>query len=234
MTSVNLSIYIDDSGQLHPKYKSDYFIYGGYYCLTEDVASITNTYGRLMKNIYRTRNEVKTDKMKDKHKRKVLRRLLRDHENQIHPIFVATYVPKVTIDFSDKESVQLHKNYILRRLVEDVINDVTKTGVSLNKVSVYIDNQSQTNVRNRDSLENYIKKYFSKRGSYLLKSFTTTDASITVEFLDSKTFRAMQIADFFANTKYCRYEHKCEEYKNIYDEFSINPLCRKHPQYFTV
>ncbi|MFB8606246.1 DUF3800 domain-containing protein [Enterococcus casseliflavus] len=234
MNGLNISIYIDDSGQLHTNYKSDYFVYGGFWCETNKTNSIAGTYSKNMKIIYRTKGEVKTDRMSDKHKRKILRRILKNHSEEVHPIFVATYIPYITIDFSKKEAVQLHKNYILRRLIEDVISSIAATGEKLEHVNIFIDNQSQTQVANRDNLEKYIKNYFSGNGSYLLKSFTTTDASISVSFLESKTYKAMQLADFFANTKYCRYQHCCLDSKNIYEEFSINPACRKHPKHFTL
>ncbi|WP_144809631.1 DUF3800 domain-containing protein [Enterococcus casseliflavus] len=234
MEGLDVSIYIDDSGQLHTNYKSDYFVYGGFWCETNKTNNIAGTYSRNMKHIYRTKGEIKTDSMSNKHKRRILRKILRNHYGEVHPIFVATYIPFVTIDFSNKESVQLHKNYILRRLIEDVISEIAESGKKLEHLNVYIDNQSQTQVANRDNLEKYIKNYFSGNGKYLLKSFTTTDANISVSFLESKKYKPMQLADFFANTKYCRYQHSCLDAKDIYEEFSIEPTCRKHPRYFTL
>lgn len=229
-----ISIYIDDSGQLHSNYHSNYFVYGGFWCFSKDEDDISRKYGLMMTNIYRTKKEVKSSAMSDSKKRKVLRRLFRDHGHQFNPIYVASYIPDVTIDFFNKSAVQLHKNYILRRLVEDVINDLQRHGVILSKINVYIDNQSQTTVSNRDSFEVYIVKWFRGSGNYLAQSFTQTQAVFHVDFMDSSAFRAMQFADLLANTKFCRYHNGCLDTKNIFSEFSKTPLCRKHPKFFVV
>ena len=233
MEKQEISIYIDDSGQLHPNYHSDYFIYGGYWCFTENATEIADTYGLMMGRIYRTKKEIKSSDMKDKHKRKVLRRIFRDHNDEVNPIYIASYIPDITIDFSNKESVQLHKNYILRRLVEDVINHLNREKISVDSINVYIDNQSQTTLTARDSLEKYIENYFDNHNGYLTESYTYSNASFNVEFLESSHYRNMQLADLFANCKFCRYDKLCLDSKVIFEEFDCVPLCRKHPIYFT-
>lgn len=233
MKNKEISIYIDDSGQLHPNYSSDYFIYGGYWCLTEDVNTLENKYGLMMSRIYRTKKEIKSSNMEDKHKRKVLRRIFRDHGDLINPIYVASYVPDITIDFTDKETVQLHKNYLLRRLIEDVVKNINNMDISIDIINVYIDNQNQTTLTSRDSLEEYVKKYFKKHNSYNTKSYTLSDATLNVQFLESSHYRAMQLADLFAHCKFSRYDRLCLDIKKILFEFECTPLCRKHPKFFT-
>lgn len=227
-----ISIFIDDSGQLHENYYSKYFIYGGFWCKTDDVPSISRTYALEMKKIYHTLKEVKSSSMKHKHKRKVLRKLINTHPNSFNPSFVATDVSKLTLEFSNKQAVQLHKNYILRRFIEDVINDLKLRKIEdIDKIHVYIDNQNQTTLIGRDPFPVYLNKKF-KAGNYLTQAYTESDIIFEVDFMESSAYRPIQIADLLANCKFNRYENICDDLQLVLDANSYI-TCRKHPIYFT-
>ncbi|MCH4169351.1 MAG: DUF3800 domain-containing protein [Streptococcaceae bacterium] len=225
-----INIYIDDSGQLHTNYYSDYFIYGGYWCLAEDSQKISKTYSIQMSKIYHTKKEIKSSNMKHKYKRKVLRKLVSECQDCFNPIFIASKVSEISIDFDNKQAVQLHKNYILRRLVEDTIKQIKKQNFSdISKINVFIDNQNQTKIVNRDSFPVYLNNYF--KNNYL-RNFTTTNVPFETKYLDSSKHKAIQIADLLANCKFNRYENNSEDLQVILDNLS-DIVCRKHPIYFT-
>lgn len=232
MSGIELSIYLDDSGQLHPNYYSSFFVYGGYWCIKGDEQQIANCYARMIRQIYRTKREIKASEMKHKQKRKILRRLATNFKDTFHPIFVASNVDDITIDFKNKENVQLHKNYLIRRLVEDVIHQARDLKIGkIEKVSVFIDNQNQTKLTGRDSLSVYMNKKF-RPGSYVSDTYTISEAAFECLFLDSKAHRTIQIADLLANCKFNRFENHCVDLQVILDNLP-DVRCRKHPKYFS-
>lgn len=226
-------IFIDDSGQLHTNYHSDYFIYGGYWCFKHDVQHINSSFSRMIKNIYKTNKEVKTSEMTAKIKKNIVKRVFKQNNTSINPVFIATKVSYLTkLNFNDKQRVQLHKNYILRRLVEDVINDLKHKGINdVNQINIYIDNQSQTNLTSRDSFAIYINKCFTKNG-YITHNYTNSNLKFNVKFLDSKSSKSIQLADLLANCKFHRYHSSTDEFNKVIEQ-SNKVLCRKHPKYFT-
>lgn len=197
-----MAIYIDDTGQLHPNYKKgSVFLYAGFWTPYEKMAEIKRFYGVLRRQIFRTSREVKGSQMDEKIKLQIIRRIKNKFPDNFHPIFVAVKVPILTIDFSSKQSVQLHKNYLLRRFVETAIQDKrAKCGDRFDHVHVYIDDQSKTRLHNRDSLERYLNK--SAKHMYFWNKYQKTSAAkFTVSYEDSQYDNGIQLADVLANTK---------------------------------
>ncbi|HFD3560461.1 DUF3800 domain-containing protein [Enterococcus faecium] len=226
---MEISIYIDDSGQLHSNYYSDYFVYGGFWCLDSEESKIKSAFSKTKRQLFHTSKEIKSSNMQHWEKKRFLRKIVKE---DVHPIYVVTKVSSLTIDFFNCEAVQLHKNYILRRLVEDALKQMKKLGYGhIKKVNLYIDNQSQTNVCNRDSFKNYINKVFKgcyKNSEYFLES----DVDFKVEYMDSKSEPLIQVADLLANCKFQRFQNKSKDLKILLDK-KTDTCCRKHPNFFS-
>ncbi|HFZ4939977.1 TPA: DUF3800 domain-containing protein, partial [Enterococcus faecalis] len=95
----------------------------------------------------------------------------------------------------------------------------------------YIDNQSQTNVANRDSFKNYINKVFKKKYKNC-EYFLESDVDFKVEYMDSKMEPLIQVADLLANCKFQRFEYKSKDLKILLDK-KPDTCCRKHPKHFS-
>lgn len=228
-----LHIFIDDSGQLNPKYPfSNFFVYAGFWCFEEDVKSISTFHKVLSRQIFHDTHEVKASKMSKKIKKQFIKRLLNKFYGSFHPLFESVYVPQLTIDFGDKKAVQLHKNYLIRRLVEKAIKEKRQYSpkIMVEKVVVSIDNQSQTTIGNYDSLERYINK--KMHNEYFSSTYTISGAKFSAAFQDSKASRCIQICDILANSKYEYHNGTFPEFKDFCGQHGINaPL--KLPKYWT-
>lgn len=226
---MKISFFIDDSGQLHTNYYSNYFVYGGFWCLESEESSIKSTFSKTKRQLFHTNKEVKSSEMKHWEKKRLLKKIVKE---DIHPIYIVSKVSELTIDFFDPEVVQRHKNYVLRRLVEDALKQMNKLGYGeVKDVNLYIDNQSQTSLSNRDSFKNYINKVFKgcySNTDYFLKS----DVEFIVEYMDSKNETLIQVADLLANCKFQRFENNSTDLKILLDN-KPDTCCRKHPISFS-
>ncbi|MFS1005276.1 DUF3800 domain-containing protein [Enterococcus casseliflavus] len=226
---MKISFFIDDSGQLHPNYHSDYFVYGGFWCLESEEAGLKAAFSKTKRQLFHTKKEIKSSDMETWQKKRLLKKVI---QHDIHPIYIVSKVSDITIDFNYPDLVQLHKNYILRRLVEDSLIQIKKLGYSeIKDVNLYIDNQSQTSLSNRDSFKNYINKVF--KGEYKNNEFLYhSDINFTVDYMDSKNDVLIQVADLLANCKYHRFESRSKDLKLLLDK-KQDTCCRKHPKYFS-
>lgn len=199
----DIIIYIDDSGQLHPNYPhSSVFVYGGYWTTKEADDEIIKHFGKLKRQIFKSGREIKASSMTENIKINIIRRLKNKFKNSFNPIFVSVDVKSLTIDFTSKQTVQLHKNYLIRRFVETAIKNkryIIKDDSSVN-VNIHIDDQSKTSIGNFDSLDRYITKMM--RGNYRnVNVWLHSNANFTVKYEDSKASNGIQIADILANSK---------------------------------
>lgn len=229
-------IYIDDSGQLHPNYPfSDVFVYGGYWTDESSDDAIKKYYGILKRQIFHTNKEVKASKMTESVKVQIIKRLKNKFKNSFNPIFVSVDVKSLTIDFSSKQNVQLHKNYLIRRYVEQAITHKRSIDKQVSsKVDVHIDDQSKTKLENYDSIERYIIKCM--KGSYHSDThiWMNSTANFSVEYEDSKASNGIQIADVLANSKMDYHIGKFSKFnlKTVMKQKDIKmPL--KLPKYWT-
>lgn len=126
----------------------------------------------------------------------------------------------MSIDFGSKQSVQLHKNYLLRRFVETAIQDKrNKCADRFDFVNVCIDDQSKTRLPNYDSLERYLNK--SAKHQYSWNKYPTqSKAKFTVSYEDSKYDNGIQLADVLANAK-GRYYNGTQQNSNVKNKFKL-------------
>lgn len=198
-----LHIFIDDSGQLNPNYPhSDFFVYGGYWTLSSNLNQVERYYRVLHRQIFGTNLEIKASDMSIGIKKQITNRMLKKFPEDFNPVFESIYVPQMTIDFESKQAVQLHKNYLIRRLVEKVILEKRKyfPKILVDEVVIIIDNQSQTKLNSYDSLERYLNK--SMHNQYFTESYVKSSVPYKARFKDSKISPSIQLCDILANSKY--------------------------------
>ena len=134
-------------------------------------------------------------------RRRLLRKLSKFNCEQI---FVTVNVKKIVrLDFNNKRDVARFKNYVIRRLVEKLIQD-QKIPKNCSLIELNIDNQNIAHSA-RDSLEDHLFHYFNEDNYYFVhKIYDTTSfrADFAVYYKDSKTNYLIQAADLLANTKF--------------------------------
>ncbi|KJY49441.1 hypothetical protein JG29_04940 [Bombilactobacillus mellis] len=209
------NIFIDDSGQLHIKYpKKHMFIYGGFWAPENEVSKINTYYSIIKMQLFKSKKEVKGSNMSPKIKKRIINRICKKFPQGFHPIFICVNVDNLDrLNFNNKRSVQLFKNYLIRRLIEIAILDQRRYGYYSRDTDIFIDNQSKTQLGFFDSLEPYLNKYFHDR--YASRTYIKNSANFKAKFLDSKASNLIQIADILANSKYQYYTGKFDTFKII-------------------
>lgn len=211
MADNDLYIWIDESGTLSKNLKNPQnYIYAGYWCLEKDRSAIESTFSRHLINMFPSckSGEKKASAMKERKKRLLIQYVVDEQRAKFHPVFIREDLTKLDNDLSTKETIQLHKNYLLRRFVEESIRDyrqvvgmLTKT----KKVVVNIDDQSTTDLQRYDAFPVYLNKYFKRK--YYSGSWLQSQAVFDVRFQDSNSKRGIQLCDVLANCKYNHYTH---------------------------
>lgn len=229
----NLSIFIDDSGQLHPKYPfSNFFVYAGFWAFSGDVEAIEKKFKMIHRQIFHSQKETKASEMSKQIKKQISRRLLNAFPNEFNPIFESVYVPLLDqVDFDNKQAVQLHKNYLILRLVEKAIREkrLKYPDQEINEVDVFVDNQSQTTLRNFDSIERYLNHRM--HDEYKYSSFVVSAKPFKATFKDSANTPAIQICDVLANSKYEYHNRRFTKFRELMQEKGVNPPL-KLPRYW--
>ncbi|OJH16023.1 hypothetical protein BLX88_26030 [Bacillus obstructivus] len=199
-------IFLDDSGQLHPKYPfGDFFVYGGLLVKESDFHKVNAAYKKLVyiiKKEQKIEGELKTSMMGNSTRRRLLNSLAKLAAEQI---FVTVKVPGLKrIDFSKKRDVVRYKNYIIKRLVEKLI-ETGKLPKNCTLLEIHIDNQNVAHSA-QDSLQDYLFNIFNEENYYYVhKQYQQTSfrCDFRVLFKDSSTNYLVQAADLLANTQ-CR------------------------------
>lgn len=198
-------IFLDDSGQLHKNYPhGDYFVYAGLVIKESDFHRINYNYKNLVERIKREKGikgELKTSVMDLSTRRRLLKRLA---SYSCHQIFASVRVSSlVRLDFEKKKDVVRYKNYVIRRLVEKVINN-NQIPQSCEMIEINIDNQNIAH-SSIDSLEDHLYNFFNEENHYLIhKQYDTTSfkSDFKVNYKDSKSNYLIQAADLLANTEF--------------------------------
>ncbi|WP_086691848.1 DUF3800 domain-containing protein, partial [Bacillus cereus] len=183
-------IFLDDSGQLHPKYPyGDYFVYGGLLVKESDYHKVNTGYKKLVNIIKKEKkitSELKTSDMNNSTRTRLLKGLAKLSGEQI---FVTVKVSTLKrIDFSKTRDVVRYKNYLVKRLVQELIN----TGKIPKKCSfteIHIDNQNIAHSA-QDSLQDYLFNIFNEDNYYNVhKQYQQTSfkCDFRVLFKDSST-----------------------------------------------
>lgn len=159
--------------------------------------------------------------MKNRKKMLLIKGIKSRNDRIFHPTFIVENLIETSANIDDKVSKQLHKNYLIRRFVEECIRDfrrIYKTKVS--KVIINIDDQSQTQLQRFDSFPKYINNYF--RSNYATVTYLHSDAVFDTNYKDSAVSRGIQICDILANCKYNHYLHQRNDLERVYPDDDVN------------
>lgn len=224
-------LYLDDSGQLSDNGSHHYFLYGGIFIDgVKTRQELLNKINAFCKTRHYNK-EIKGSSIKGKYRKKLLE-IIGDVKG-VHQVFVIEKNSLLTrVKFDAPYSVRLHKNYVIRRLIEDIYskgyiaNDDT--------LHVKIDNEVLNSAENIKMFEDYLNEYWSKNRSIYHKNnpywqfVPVIGSNFTVEYKDSVKDRLTQAADLVANTKYRRFKG-IEKCGSIYLK---TDLCLKLPYTF--
>ncbi|KKB33783.1 DUF3800 domain-containing protein [Bacillus thermotolerans] len=197
-------IFLDDSGQLHCNYKqNDYFVYGGLLVKESDFHGINASYKKMIRQVKKEKGikgEFKTAQMDIKTRRRLLSKL---RTYTCEQIFVSVKVSTlVRLDFSKKRDIVRYKNYLIKRLIEQLIQH-GKLPKACTFAEIHIDNQNVAHSA-KDSLQDYLFNIFNEDNYYLIhQQYQTTsfNCDFRVLFKDSSSNYLIQAADLLANTK---------------------------------
>lgn len=224
MAQNDLYIWIDESGTLskNPKNPQTY-VYAGYWCLEKDRNAIESTFASfLVKMFPGTHNdEKKASSMKNRKKKLLVKKVVDQYPTEFHPVFLREDLKKVEKPLLNKEDIQLHKNYLLRRFVERCVEDCRSVHSTMQRatdVYVNIDDQSRTALQGFDPFPQYLNNYFQQR---YVHNFLQSDANYKVRYMNSSKYRGIQLADVLANCKYNHYIHGRNELHEILPEFGV-------------
>lgn len=201
----NLYFYIDDSGVLHKN--DDYFVYAGYVFYNEKKRdSAYRRYKSLSNEIRKYLNisgELKSANLKPKHKRSLYNIL--KYEDSL-----AAYVyNKDVFDYimENKKSRHRFKDYILKRIIKEKINEFIESGhVNPNNflnIRIYIDEQLTASNGYYDLRSSIEEELLYGISNYDYNKFYPPilhgGANIHVKFVDSKNNYLIQASDILAN-----------------------------------
>src|SRR5699024_8267539 len=224
-------LYLDDSGQLSDNGSHHYFLYGGVFIEGESSRQELLNKIKAFCKTRRYNKEIKGSAIKGKNRKKLLE-IIGDVEG-VHQVFVIEKTSMLNrVDFDVPQSVRFHKNYVIRRLIEDIYS---KGYIGHNDtLHVKIDNEALNSKENIEMLERYLNGYWSRNRSLYHNNnpywefVPVIGSNFTIEYKDSEKDRLTQAADLVANTKYRRFKgiEKCGS------DFLDTELCLKLPSAF--
>lgn len=220
-------LYIDDSGQLSNNGTHEYFLYG---CLFIENVTVLNELKNKVNAFCKTRHikeEIKGSKIKGKYRKKLLEIL--NSVNGAQYYFVIDKNDLLDrLDFNNPFHVKRHKQYLIRRVIETIF--YKHRFLKEDKIHIKIDNESFNSEAGIENFKKYLNDFWSKPGSFMFHEnnwqyMPLIESSFTIEYLDSKVDRMIQMADLVANTKYRRFKGnpKCGS------EYLEDHICLKLP-----
>ncbi len=199
--------FFDDSGVLHPKEQSGFFVYGGYaFVSREELDSAKRKYinaNRALKAELSRNDELKAAGLEAKHKR-ALFMAIREYET----ISCSVEIKRVyTSIVSNKKAICRYKDYVLKRCVKAKLQELIKKG----KINADEDITIEVNVDEQLTASN---GYYSLRDSIreeLQHGIVNFDygtfhspvfnaqVNVIVKYCESKNNYMIQASDILAN-----------------------------------
>ncbi|PTF68597.1 DUF3800 domain-containing protein [Staphylococcus chromogenes] len=225
-------LYIDDSGQLSDNGTHEYFIYSGIFAENKNIVNELKRRVNGLANSYKIKGEFKGSQLGGRHRRKLLE-IIGDTDGT-HTFFVIEKTKLLTrVDFSDPQKVRYHKNYLIRRLIESIIDQNLVSDSDI--LYTYIDNEASNDNNQAGHLNDHLNYYWKTkyRGFYQKhhqygQFIPYCNVNIKVKYLDSKHERMIQLADILANSKYKRFSNK----RGCHSELINAEGCLKLPSFF--
>lgn len=199
--------FFDDSGVLHKKEASGYFVYAGYvFTDREELLSAKRKYvnaNKQLKEKLGRKDELKAAKLEAKHRRSLLNCV-----KQFDSVAVAVNIKKV-YDYilADKKSICRYKDYIIKRCVKNKLKRLIANGRIRSDadiaISIYMDEQlTATNgyYDLRDSIREELK-YGIVNFDYGTRHESLFEQNVVVNifYCDSSKNYMIQASDILAN-----------------------------------
>ncbi|PTL04594.1 MULTISPECIES: DUF3800 domain-containing protein [Staphylococcus] len=225
-------LYIDDSGQLSNNGTHEYFIYAGIFIENKNAINELKRRVNGLAKSRKIKGEFKGAELGGRHRRKILEII--NNTNEVHVFFVIEKTELLTkVNFDNPSRVRFHKNYLIRRLIEKIIDKNLVDDEDL--LYAYIDNEASNDTNQAKHLNQHLNNYWKKDsiGMYQKHQFYAgfipyCDVNIKVKYSDSKHERMIQLADILANSKYKRFSGK----KSCHSDIVHPEFCLKLPQTF--
>lgn len=197
-----LIFFIDDSGSLHINSQDYYFVYAGLYYFNNDEKDKSSNKVKLIKNNYfRLNQEMKASFLDRQHKIKLAKQIS-NGENTFSVSVRIGYLTRV--DFSDSHAVGRYKDYVLKRVIKDVvIKEINSERIDPNKdlsIEILID-QQLTRTNGKYELVDSIKEL--KNGMRTNMHYRTNpvlfgNLNVKVKYCISSNHLLIQAADIIA------------------------------------
>lgn len=221
--------FFDDSGVLHKKEVSGYFVYAGYvFTNREELLSARRRYvhaNKKLKERLGRKDELKAAKLERKHRRALLTPV-----RQYDSVAVAVNIKKV-YDYilADKKSICRYKDYIIKRCVKNKLKRLIANG-RINPddditVSIYIDEQlTGTNgyYDLRDSIREELR-YGIVNFDYGTRheSLFDKDVIVNIFYCDSSKNYMIQASDILANRIWTSFKCNKPELRDIENHITL-------------
>ena len=199
--------FFDDSGVLHQKEASGYFVYGGYvFTSREELDVAKHKYihaNRLLKKELSREDELKAAGLKPKHKR-ALFMSVREYESISCSVEIGRVFSSI---LSDKKSICRYKDYVLKRCIKAKLLDLIKQGRIRADESISIEVNIDEQLTATDgyyNLQDSIKEELQHGihnfdyGTFHKPVFEA-EVDITIRYCESKNYYLIQASDILAN-----------------------------------
>lgn len=222
--SQKVYFFFDDSGVLHPKEKSGFFVYGGYVFVNrEELDSAKRQYinaNKALKAKLSRCDELKAAGLDPKHKRS-LYMAVRKYES----ISCSVEIRRVyTSIVSNKKAICRYKDYVLKRCVKAKLKDLIKKGKirADEDVAIEVNIDEQLTATNgyyslRDSIKEELQHGISNfdYGTFHSPVFEA-QVDVSVKYCESKSNYMIQASDILANKIWTSFRlSKYEDVSNI-------------------
>lgn len=199
--------FFDDSGILHSKEKSGFFVYAGFSFLNrQDLDTAKRKYinaNKKLKNILERKDELKAFGLEAKHKR-----ALYNSVKEFDSVAVAVNISKI-YDYilGDKKSICRYKDYILKRSIKEKLLEWISLGKLKHEediqINIFIDEQlTATNgyYTLKDSIREELK-YGIKNFDYGIThpNVFNGEVMVSIQYCDSSRNYLIQASDILAN-----------------------------------
>ncbi len=214
-----IHIYVDESGVLSRNAQEDFFLYAGIVFYDNKVKNkIKRKYLTIEKRITKSKEagfEAKGSNLKIKHKNS-LYRIVKNQTTFVVETKISNIESKI---LDDKRSIQRFKDYMLCRIVKEVLRELISSGIiakdEIINVNLQVDQQNVSSNGKYDLQETirtelFIGKY-TNRGNYLPPVFSCK-GNVKVTYQDSKYSTLIRAADIIANRKFY-YKKNNKEFK---------------------
>lgn len=199
--------FFDDSGVLHPKELSGFFVYGGYvFTNRKELDSAKRKYisaNKALKQELSRRDELKAAGLCPKHKRSLFM-VIREFESISCSVEIKQVYASI---LSNKKAICRYKDYVLKRCVKAKLQELIKKGILKDDedITIEVNIDEQLTATNgyyslRDSIKEELQHGISNfdYGTFHNPVFNA-QVEVIVKYCESKNNYMIQASDILAN-----------------------------------